>query len=262
VCTVVSAMCACLHGDELVTGVSLVALERRTCSGLRLWGVRAHLDVDAAYNGIVHVDALWHILLEHVALLTGGIACLLADAAPLSSLCVETSAACRSPLARLTPSMQEQPFTAGEHAAASAPCASRGCGFVRQLTFTHTPWTCSFLACHMWCAQRLSLVLAPLLYCHVCCGALLVCRPNPQAAMAEVSRVLKPGGVFVASTFLTPLAPLGELIGDSTVRPLSQVRAVARAAAGRVGVWCARRYILLQVAVRVAAAVTHLGRHQ
>jgi ubiquinone/menaquinone biosynthesis C-methylase UbiE len=41
--------------------------------------------------------------------------------------------------------------------------------------------------------------------------------------MAEISRVLKPGGVFVASTFLTPLAPLGELIGDSTVRPLSQV---------------------------------------
>jgi hypothetical protein len=41
--------------------------------------------------------------------------------------------------------------------------------------------------------------------------------------MAEISRVLKPGGVFVASTFLTPLAPLGELIGDLTVRPLSQV---------------------------------------
>jgi ubiquinone/menaquinone biosynthesis C-methylase UbiE len=51
--------------------------------------------------------------------------------------------------------------------------------------------------------------------------------------MAEISRVLKPGGVFVASTFLTPLAPLGELIGDSTVRPLSQVR-VRGAAAG----WC------------------------
>lgn len=53
-------------------------------------------------------------------------------------------------------------------------------------------------------------------------GAAIHCWPNPQAAMAEISRVLKPGGVFVASTFLTPLAPLGELIGDSTVRPLSQ----------------------------------------
>lgn len=42
--------------------------------------------------------------------------------------------------------------------------------------------------------------------------------------MAEISRVLKPGGIFVASTFLTPFAPLGEIIGDSTIRPISQVR--------------------------------------
>eukprot|EP00879_Flechtneria_rotunda_P016795 GHRR01017579.1.p1 GENE.GHRR01017579.1~~GHRR01017579.1.p1 ORF type:complete len:362 (+),score=106.91 GHRR01017579.1:669-1754(+) len=53
-------------------------------------------------------------------------------------------------------------------------------------------------------------------------GAAIHCWPNPQAAMAEISRVLKPGGVFVASTFLTPFAPLGELIGDKIVRPLSQ----------------------------------------
>lgn len=54
-------------------------------------------------------------------------------------------------------------------------------------------------------------------------GAAIHCWPNPQAAFAEISRVLRPGGVFVASTFLTPLAPLGELVGDDTVRPLSQV---------------------------------------
>lgn len=54
-------------------------------------------------------------------------------------------------------------------------------------------------------------------------GAAIHCWPNPQAAMAEISRVLKPGGVFVASTFLTPFAPLGELVGDSTIRPISQV---------------------------------------
>jgi hypothetical protein len=36
--------------------------------------------------------------------------------------------------------------------------------------------------------------------------------------------VLKPGGIFVASTFLTPFAPLGEIVGDSTIRPISQVR--------------------------------------
>lgn len=41
--------------------------------------------------------------------------------------------------------------------------------------------------------------------------------------MAEISRVLKPGGIFVASTFLTPFAPLGEIVGDSTIRPISQV---------------------------------------
>ena len=55
-------------------------------------------------------------------------------------------------------------------------------------------------------------------------GAAIHCWPNPQAAMAEISRVLKPGGVFVASTFLNPWAPLGELVGDQTVRPLSQVK--------------------------------------
>jgi ubiquinone/menaquinone biosynthesis C-methylase UbiE len=54
-------------------------------------------------------------------------------------------------------------------------------------------------------------------------GAAIHCWPNPQAAMAEVSRALRPGGVFVASTFLTPLSPLGEIIGDQTVRPISQV---------------------------------------
>ena len=54
-------------------------------------------------------------------------------------------------------------------------------------------------------------------------GAAIHCWPNPQAALAEISRVLRPGGVFVASTFLTPFAPLGELVGDKAVRPISQV---------------------------------------
>jgi hypothetical protein len=41
--------------------------------------------------------------------------------------------------------------------------------------------------------------------------------------MAEVARVLRPGGVFVASTFLTAVAPLGQLLGDELVQPLGQV---------------------------------------
>lgn len=38
-------------------------------------------------------------------------------------------------------------------------------------------------------------------------GAALHCWPSPSAAVAEISRVLKPGGVFVASTFLSPNLP-------------------------------------------------------
>lgn len=54
-------------------------------------------------------------------------------------------------------------------------------------------------------------------------GAAIHCWPAPTVAVAEISRVLKPGGVFVASTFLVPTAPLGEVIGDDLVQPLSKV---------------------------------------
>ncbi|KAG0626305.1 hypothetical protein M758_2G117900 [Ceratodon purpureus] len=36
-------------------------------------------------------------------------------------------------------------------------------------------------------------------------GAALHCWPSPAAGMAEISRILKPGGVFVATTFLSPI---------------------------------------------------------
>ena len=53
-------------------------------------------------------------------------------------------------------------------------------------------------------------------------GAAMHCWPSPSAAVAEISRVLKPGGVFLASTFLDPTAMLGDVAGgDAAVAPLS-----------------------------------------
>eukprot|EP00850_Spirogloea_muscicola_P016613 SM000136S00159 [mRNA] locus=s136:56084:57808:- [translate_table: standard] len=41
-------------------------------------------------------------------------------------------------------------------------------------------------------------------------GAAIHCWPQPAAAIAEISRVLKPGGVFVGTTFLLPTFPFGD----------------------------------------------------
>lgn len=52
-------------------------------------------------------------------------------------------------------------------------------------------------------------------------GAALHCWPDPYAALAEISRCLAPGGIFVASTFLGATAPIGQALGnDELVRPL------------------------------------------
>lgn len=68
-------------------------------------------------------------------------------------------------------------------------------------------------------AGRLPLATASLAGVHA--GAALHCWPDPRAALAEISRVLRPGGVFVASTFLSGIAPLGQALGsDALVRPL------------------------------------------
>jgi len=61
-------------------------------------------------------------------------------------------------------------------------------------------------------------------------GAAIHCWPNPQASLAEISRVLQPGGVFVASTFLSAAAQLGEVLGDDrnlVLRPLRQLESAA-----------------------------------
>ncbi len=41
--------------------------------------------------------------------------------------------------------------------------------------------------------------------------------------MAEISRVLRPGGVYVASTFMTIDSPLGQILGDENIRAISRV---------------------------------------
>lgn len=63
-------------------------------------------------------------------------------------------------------------------------------------------------------------------------GAALHCWPSPSAAMVEISRVLRPGGVFVATTFLDQVAPLGQIFGDDVVNPIS--RAARAQNAGRL----------------------------
>jgi len=69
-------------------------------------------------------------------------------------------------------------------------------------------------------------------------GAAIHCWPNPQAALAEISRVLKPGGVFVASTFMVASAPLGQAIGnDEIFRPFNQVDPTFLAARAQYKWW-------------------------
>ena len=72
-------------------------------------------------------------------------------------------------------------------------------------------------------------------------GAALHCWPNPSQAMAEISRVLKPGGVFVASTILTATAPLGQLLGEDRAGFLSQLPdPMLFPGTARSYKWCAR----------------------
>ena len=57
--------------------------------------------------------------------------------------------------------------------------------------------------------------------------------------IAEIARVLKPGGVFVASTILSAVSPLGQLIGDDNTRFLSQFVPMLFPGTARAYKWCA-----------------------
>ncbi|XP_037469102.1 uncharacterized methyltransferase At2g41040, chloroplastic-like [Triticum dicoccoides] len=53
-------------------------------------------------------------------------------------------------------------------------------------------------------------------------GAAIHCWPSPSNAIAEISRVLKPGGVFVATTFLSTPTNSGPFSVEA-LRPLRQI---------------------------------------
>ena len=61
-------------------------------------------------------------------------------------------------------------------------------------------------------AARLPFANASLPAVHA--GAAIHCWPAPALAVAEVARVLEPGGVFVASTFLDAASPLEGVVGE------------------------------------------------
>lgn len=42
--------------------------------------------------------------------------------------------------------------------------------------------------------------------------------------MAEVARVLRPGGIFVGTTVMKAGAGIGKVLGDDVVRPLNNAR--------------------------------------
>lgn len=92
-------------------------------------------------------------------------------------------------------------------------------------------------------------------------GAALHCWPNPQAAFAEISRVLAPGGVFVASTFLSATAPLGQALqNDGLVRPLAQVGGAGGGVFGGVGEGGDRHAALLRCTAAGRRCDQVLGR--
>ncbi len=76
------------------------------------------------------------------------------------------------------------------------------------------------MATKLHCYERVPCLLPIALAARKFCPAPEVSLPGQ---FAEISRVLRPGGVLVASTILVAAAPLGAVLGDDVVRPLKQV---------------------------------------
>ena len=118
-----------------------------------------------------------------------------------------------TPIALLRADVARLPFATGSLAAIHAGGDTRRCATIEKRGYWRIAGWC---VCY-WAVGLYLYSVSP-------AGAAIHCWPNPQAALAEISRVLRPGGVFVASTFMVASAPLGQAIGnDALVRPLNQV---------------------------------------
>uniref|UniRef100_A0A453T5V6 Methyltransferase type 11 domain-containing protein n=2 Tax=Aegilops tauschii subsp. strangulata TaxID=200361 RepID=A0A453T5V6_AEGTS len=91
---------------------------------------------------------------------------------------------------------------------------------VQQILSVFFFWFCRNLA-----LVRADILRLPFASCSIDAihaGAAIHCWPSPSNAIAEISRVLKPGGVFVATTFLSTPTNSG-LFSIDALKPLRQI---------------------------------------
>ncbi|GJN03446.1 hypothetical protein PR202_ga20895 [Eleusine coracana subsp. coracana] len=94
-------------------------------------------------------------------------------------------------------------------------------------------------------------------------GAALHCWPSPACAVAEISRVLRPGGIFVASTFILDVVPpaipalrigrpyISQITGNNTFLSEVELEDLCRAC-GLVGFKCIRNGFFIMLSATKA----------